>query len=319
MSLASPLALLALALLPLGAAAHVLAHRRRRRYALRFPAADVVAAILPSTAAWRRWLPAALLATAAGALVFALARPQVTVAVPIERASVVLVTDASRSMLATDVEPSRLLAAQRAAERFLDRVPDRLQVGLVGFSTAPHTVLEPTTRREQVRAALLALAADGGTATGDALAVALERLAEQRGADGRRAPAAIVLLSDGKATDGEDPVAVARRAGAARVPVYTVALGTPDGELETTAPDGTVKREPVPPDTLTLQEIARETGGRYYTAADGERLTEIYRGLGTRLSSRREKQEVTAAFAGGGLVLLLAGMTAAMVRGGRLP
>jgi Ca-activated chloride channel family protein len=315
MSLASPLALLALALLPLGAAAHVLAHRRRRRYALRFPAADVVAAILPSTAAWRRWLPAALLATAAGALVFALARPQVTVAVPIERASVVLVTDASRSMLATDVEPSRLLAAQRAAERFLDRVPDRLQVGLVGFSTAPHTVLEPTTRREQVRAALLALAADGGTATGDALAVALERLAEQRGADGRRAPAAIVLLSDGKATDGEDPVAVARRAGAARVPVYTVALGTPDGVVPGGPFGGYTS---VPPDPEAMRAIAAASGGQSFEVDDAGELDRVYERLGSEVGTRPERREVTAGFAALGLALLGAAVATAVRWRGRI-
>jgi Ca-activated chloride channel family protein len=75
----------------------------------------------------------------------------------------------------------------------------------------------------------------------------------------------------------------------------------------------------VPPDTETLQEIARTTGGRFYEAADARRLSDIYRNLGTRFSTRKEKQEVTAAFAGGGFVLLLAGMVVAMARGGRLP
>jgi Ca-activated chloride channel family protein len=308
MSLASPLALLALALLPLGAAAQALARRRRRRYALRFPAVDVVAAILPSTPTWRRWVPGALLATAATALVVALARPQVTVAVPVERASVALVTDASRSMLATDVEPSRLLAAQRAAERFLDRVPDRLQVGLVGFSTAPHTVLEPTTQHERVRAALLGLAADGGTATGDALAVALERLAEQRGAGGRRAPAAIVLLSDGKATAGEDPVAVARRAAAARVPIYTVALGTPDGVV----PGGPFGDRPVPPDPEAMRAIAAASRGQAFEVDAADELDRVYERLGSEVGTRPERREVTAGFAAAGLVLLGAAVATAV-------
>jgi Ca-activated chloride channel family protein len=87
----------------------------------------------------------------------------------------------------------------------------------------------------------------------------------------------------------------------------------------TTAPDGTTKREPVPPDTLTLQEIARETGGRYFNAPDARRLESIYAGIGTRLSTRPEQQEVTAAFAGAGLLLLLCGMGVSLVRGGRLP
>jgi Ca-activated chloride channel family protein len=136
----------------------------------------------------------------------------------------------------------------------------------------------------------------------------------------QRLPAAIVLLSDGANTAGEeDPITVAERARRFRIPVYTVALGTQQGYIEHTRKDGTVWQEPVPPDTTTLQEIARETRGRFYEAVDARRLTDIYRGLGTRLATRQEKQEVTAAFAGGALALLVFGMVAAMARGGRLP
>jgi Ca-activated chloride channel family protein len=103
------------------------------------------------------------------------------------------------------------------------------------------------------------------------------------------------------------------------VRIYTVALGTSAGVLETRQPDGSVRTEKVPPDTLTLQEIARETGGRYFSAADLPKLEAVYTGLATRLSTRQEKQEVTAAFAGGGLVLLLGGLALSLLRGGRLP
>ena len=136
----------------------------------------------------------------------------------------------------------------------------------------------------------------------------------------QRLPAALVLLSDGANTAGtQDPITVAERARRLRIPVYTVALGTEQGFIEHTRRDGTTWRESVPPDTTTLQEIARETRGRYYEAVDAQELTDIYRGLGTRLAVRREKQEVTAAFAGGALALLVFGMAAAMARGGRLP
>src|SRR5262249_25243411 len=152
----------------------------------------------------------------------ALARPEATVAVPIEKASVMLVTDTSGSMMATDVQPSRLAAAQASANHFLQKVPGQLQVGLVAFADGPHTVLRPTQDREQIETALNALQADGGTATGDALASALAALKGQK-------PAAIVLLSDGASKTGQDPTAVAQQAKAQHIPIYTVALGTPDG------------------------------------------------------------------------------------------
>jgi Ca-activated chloride channel family protein len=135
----------------------------------------------------------------------------------------------------------------------------------------------------------------------------------------RRLPAAIVLLSDGANTRGEDPIDVAQRAKKAGIKIYAVALGTPGGILETPRPDGSIKRENVPPDTLTLHEIARETGGRYFNAPDAAKLDSIYKGLATRFATRIEKQEVTAAFAGGALVLLLGGLALSLLRGGRLP
>ena len=174
-----------------------------------------------------------------------------------------------------------------------------------------------------MRAGLDGLKFAGKTAMGDGLALGLEAartpVANELGVP-QRLPAALVLLSDGANTAGEeDPITVAERARRLRIPVYTVALGTQEGFITHTRDDGTTWREPVPPDTATLQEIARETRGRFYQAADVERLQEIYAGLGTRFATRRVKQEVTAAFAGGGLALLVFGMVAAMARGGRLP
>ena len=99
----------------------------------------------------------------------------------------------------------------------------------------------------------------------------------------------------------------------------TAATGTPEGTLETTRPDGTVRSEKVPPDTLTLQEIARDTGGRYFNAPDADQLEAVYSGLATRFATVHEKQEMTATFAGAGLVLLLGGLAFSLLRGGRLP
>ena len=234
MSFQAPLFLLGLAVVPLALAALALARRRPARYAVRFPALPTLAAVAPRGPRWRRIVPPALLCLALSGLALALARPETTVAVPIEQASVVLVTDTSGSMNATDVQPSRLDAAKDAADRFLDKVPDRLRVGLVAFSDAPHTVLRPAVEREPVRSAVDGLTAEGGTATGDALDSALRALGT-RGEDAP--PAAIVLLSDGANQSGRDPAAVAREAARAGVPIYTVALGTPDGQVEAERPD----------------------------------------------------------------------------------
>jgi Ca-activated chloride channel family protein len=165
MSFQAPIFLLGLALVPLAIAAALLARRRPARYAVRFPALPTLAAAVPRGPRWRALLPPALLCLALAGLAMALARPEATVAVPVEQASVMLVTDTSGSMNATDVRPSRLAAARDAGERFLDNVPDELQVGLVAFADAPTGVLRPTDDREAVRAALARLTAGGGTAT----------------------------------------------------------------------------------------------------------------------------------------------------------
>jgi Ca-activated chloride channel family protein len=302
MSFASPLGLLALLVLPAGALLYVAARRRRRRHALRFPATATVAAVVPAVNPWRRRVPLALLALAAATLALALGRPQTTVAVPVENASVVLVIDGSRSMLSQDVQPTRIDAARRAALRFVDRVPARLQLGLIAYNTVPYLTEGPTLEHDRVRSAITTIQADGGTATGDALAEALKRLRQRRNADGDRAPAAIVLLSDGKSTDGQDPVSVARQAGRLHIPISTVALGTSEGMLPN-GPFGIPMS--VPPDPETLRQIADASGGRAFKVDQADELDQIYERLGSQLGTRRQEREVTAAFAGAGLLLLL--------------
>jgi Ca-activated chloride channel family protein len=307
-SFSSPGWFAALALVPLGFLLYALARRRRRRWAVRFPAVATVAAVAPRPSAWRRRIPALLLALAVVALVGALARPQSTVAVPVERATVIMIMDGSRSMQAVDVEPSRISAAKAAGRSFLDRVPDRLRIGFVGYSQAPTIVQRPTTEHAAVRTALDNLVADGGTATGEAIDAALNTLTE-RGQRGR-APAAIVLLSDGKSTDGRDPVEIARRARRMRVPIFTVALGTEDGIV----PGGPYGQPlPVPPDPETMRRIAEVSGGRAYEIDEGDALERVYESLGSRIGTRDVKREVSASFALGGL-LLLAGAAGLAVR-----
>jgi Ca-activated chloride channel family protein len=315
-SFREPLLLAGLVLVPLALAAYLLAQRRRRRYAVRYTNLDLLVAAAGRD--WLRHLPAALVLLAVAALVTALARPERVVADERRQATVVMVTDTSGSMKATDVAPDRLTAAKSAARTLTKELPDDFKLGLVTFGSTAEQLVAPTTDKSEVTRTIDSLEVAGATAMGDGLSLALDAAQAAIPAD-IRPPAAIVLLSDGASTRGQDPITVAERARKARIRVYTVALGTQDGVLETQDAQGNPKREPVPPDTATLQEIARETGGRFYAAPDAPRLQEVYAGLGTRFSRLQVKQEVTAAFAGGALLLLLAGAGTSLARGGRLP
>jgi Ca-activated chloride channel family protein len=304
-SFAEPLLLLGLLLVPLAVLAYLGSERRRRVAAAAFAAPAVAGSVAPHTPGWRRHAPLVIYAVALALLVLALARPQATVAVNVERASIMLATDYSGSMQATDVAPNRLQAARAAAERFLDKVPKAVRVGLVTFNHAARTVQTPTTDRAAVRDGLNALRPSGGTASGEALDAALTALQSQTDANGARVPAAVILLSDGKSTRGRPPEAIAQRAKRLRIPVYTVALGTPTGTIKVQRGDSTVT-EPVPPDVTSLREVARISGGQAFSAQDGDAVSAAYEKLGSRLGKRHEKREVTAGFAGGAFALLAA-------------
>jgi Ca-activated chloride channel family protein len=313
---AHPLFLLALLGVPLLVAAQMASRRRARRYAVRFtalPALRAAAAAAPR--GWMRHVPAALLLLSLSALVFALAKPQRTVAVPIDRGSIMLVTDHSRSMQATDVAPDRLSAAQAAARKFLSQVPSAVRVGVVAYSNAPDAVQAPTSDHAEARRVIDAQVADGATASGDALQVALDTLGADK-QNGKTPPAAIVLLSDGKTTTGRDPIEVARTAGKLHIPIFTVALGTADA----TVPNpGFGPPLPVPPDPESLAQIAQASGGRAFTAEDSSRLASIYKALGSQLGTKDVQREVTSSFVLMGMGLLLAGAALSVRSRARLP
>jgi Ca-activated chloride channel family protein len=221
-------------------------------------------------------------------------------------------------MQATDVKPDRLSAARDAARTLVRSLPEEFRLGVISFNTRAEQVSEPTTDRAQVLRALDELEIEGATAMGDGLRLGVNAIrAPVTGTDGRpqQLPGAIVLLSDGASTKGEDPRKVAVEARRRKIPIYAVALGTPNGMLR--QPGG--KRTPVPPDTATLESISRSTGGRFFTAPTVRDLEAVYANLGRGLAKRKDKQEITAAFAGGGLALLLAGLVTGLLRNGRLP
>jgi len=316
MSFREPLLLAGLVVVPLALLAYWRAQRRRRRYAIRYPAVDVLASVAGH--ARGRHLPALLALLALAALAIALARPERTVAVEQRQGTVMLVHDTSGSMQATDVAPDRLSAAREAARALVRTLPEEFRLGVISFNTRVEQVSEPTTDRAQVLRALEALEVEGGTSMGDGLRMGIEAIrAPVIGTDGKpkRLPGAIVLLSDGASTKGEDPRRVAEAARRFKIPIYAVALGTQGGRLK--QPDGSMS--PVPPDVATLESIARATGGRFFTAPTERDLEAVYVNLGRGFATREEKREVTAAFAGGALALLLAGMVTGLVRTGRLP
>jgi Ca-activated chloride channel family protein len=308
MSFTSPLWLLALALVPVAILLYGRARRRVRRYAIRFPAVSTARAAVTATPSWERHLPAALALAAVVALVVALARPQMSYSAPVNEGSIMLVTDHSGSMAATDVTPTRLAAAVAAANRFIDQIPGSVRLGAIGFSTSPDDVQGPAANHAAARAIINAQSAGGGTDTGGALELALQLL---HGSSAHHAPSEIVLLSDGAANLGPSPVTVAQLARREHIPIFTVALGTPNGVLQNPGPFAAPV--PVPPDPQLMTQIAATSGGRAFSAQSSDELSSIYKDLGTRLGSVTRHREITALFAIAGLVLL-AGAAGASVR-----
>jgi Ca-activated chloride channel homolog len=320
MSFGAPLFLLGLALVPLALwlyAGHV---RRRRSQAARFANPALMPVVAPRRPGWRAHAPIALYGVALTALLVGLARPQTTVAVPVEQATIMLTTDISGSMTARDVQPDRLTAARDAARGLVERLPRGARAGLVAFNHQARIAQSPTADHALVAERIDALRPSGGTATGDGLTAALNALRAATPPGGRRPPAAILLLSDGESTRGRDELDAAREAARRRVPVYTVALGTPNGTIQVERPSGNGSyTQRVPPDREAMRQIARITKGRAFSTADAGELDQIYERLGSQVSMKDERREVTAAFAGGALLLLLAGAAMSLRWFGRLP
>lgn len=306
------------------------------RYAIRFTNLDVLAGVVGDRYR-RRFVPLALFLLALAALCIGMARPQHTTLVPRDRATVILVLDVSRSMQAKDVKPNRIGAAAAAVRTFLDRVPDRLQVGLIAFAGDPAVANPPTTNHDLVRKSLDTIEwfpSFGGTAIGDALAAAV-KLGQQAvsGESGNlasvttaapntqtRGLVSILFLSDGAQTRGDlEPLAGADLAKEAGIPVYTVALGTPGGTLDFggaypgSPPPFGGRRVPVPPDPDTLRAIADRTGGEFFAAQSAKSLQSAYGKLGSSLGRKPGKSEITYVFlAAAALLLVAAGLLSAL-------
>lgn len=296
---------------------YILVQYRRKSYAIRFTNLDLLASIAPKRPGWRRHVPAGIYLLALAALVLGFARPTTQRRVPRERATIIMAIDTSLSMMATDVAPSRIEAAKSAAKDFVEILPPKINLGLVTFNGNASLKVAPTTDRDAVKRAIDGIQLGERTAIGEAIFTSLEAIASVP-TDGNEtpAPARIVLMSDGETTWGRNDAEASNAALEADVPVSTIAFGTDDGSI--TLP-GEPYPIPVPVNHDALKAIATDTDGRFYSAATGKQLRDVYENIGSSIGYTTEPREITDLVAAGALVILVIGGGLSLVWFNRLP
>jgi Ca-activated chloride channel family protein len=305
----------ALLLVPLlFAALYVVRQRRRRAYVVRFTDPDLIDAVAPRRPGRRRHLVAAVYLASTALLVIAAARPALATEVANEP-TVVLAFDTSLSMEATDVSPSRIVAAREAAHRFIEVVPAGVRVGLVAFDETARVVIPPTTSKVVLDRAIDRLSLGQGTAIGEAIYTSLDLLASDAPADAKdEASGSIVLMSDGDTTTGRSEDEAARDAGRRGVKVSTIAFGT-DG--------GTVVVDflpvPVPVDREALRDIAETTGGKAFEAESADEIVSVFEDIGEGVGTRTEPREITDSLALAALVAAAVAAAGSLAWFARIP
>jgi Ca-activated chloride channel homolog len=302
--------------------AYIVGQRIRQKYALRFTSVDLLASVAPRRPGWQRHISAALMLLALLFLVVGFARPTRTVKIAKERGTIILTIDTSSSMASTDVPPSRLEAAKEAAKRFVDRLPPGLQVGLLSFDSSVTLRVPPTSDHPTVDAAIDSLEFNGGTATGSAIKASLDAIkALPVDAKGKTPGAAIVLMSDGTPTigdQGESPAQTVEKETAAAkdagVPIDTIAFGTPGGVI-----DRQGEQIPVPADPEAMKQIANGSHGKSFTAQTVDQLNSVYDQIRRTVGYDTKQQDVTGWFTGIALVVALLTAVAALVWVQRIP
>jgi Ca-activated chloride channel family protein len=313
----SPGRLWILVVIPLLVAAYVFASRRKNRRGMRFTNTSMLAVVVPKQSQWRRHVAVALSILSLVTLTAAFARPKTVINVPRERATVVLVIDASLSMQATDVKPTRLDAAKAAAVSFVSSLPEKYNVSVVSMAGSASVLVPPTLAHDTVENAINGIQLQDSTAIGEGIVTGLRALS-QAPKDPQNpdsvAPGAIVLLSDGTNTVGRAPQQAAAEARDAKVPVYTIAYGTENGYVDL---DG--KRELVPVDHQEMQDVANLSGGKYFSADSASELKEVYQNIGSEVGYEKADREVTSRFAGYGLAFAVLAALGAISLGARWP
>ena len=302
---------------------YVIAQFARQKRILRFANMELLESVAPKRPTRWRHLPAILLVASLVLLTIAMAGPTNDVRIPRNRAVVMLTIDVSQSMRATDVEPSRLAAAQEAAKQFADQLTPGINLGLIAYAGTATVLVSPTTNREATKIAIDKLQLADRTATGEAIFTSLQAIATVGaviGGGDTPPPARIVLMSDGKETVPSNPdnpkgaFTAARTAKDQGVPISTVSFGTPYGYV-----DINDQRQPVPVDDAMLKKIAELSGGSSYTASSLEQLKEVFTSLQDQIGYETIKGDASTGWLRlGSLVLALAALAAVLINR-RLP
>ncbi|BBY61260.1 VWA domain-containing protein [Mycolicibacterium sarraceniae] len=302
---------------------YVVVQYARQKRVLRFANMELLETVAPKRPNKWRHLSAILLIASLVLLTIAMAGPTHDVRIPRNRAVVMLTIDVSQSMRATDVEPSRLVAAQEAAKQFADQLTPGINLGLIAYAGTATVLVSPTTNREATKNAIAKLQLADRTATGEAIFTSLQAIATVGaviGGGDTPPPARIVLMSDGKETVPSNPdnpkgaFTAARTAKDQGVPISTVSFGTPYGFVEIND-----QRQPVPVDDEMLKKIADLSGGNAYTASSLQQLKEVFTSLQDQIGYETTKGEASTGWLRlGALVLALAALTALLINR-RLP
>ena len=300
----SPEFLWLLLALPAIAATYLLVLKRKKRSALRYANLELVKEAMGKGLWWRRHLPPAILFAALAAMLTAIARPSAVITLPTHHETVILAIDVSGSMRASDVQPSRIEAAQAAARAFIAQQPRSTRIGVVAFAGSAALVQAPTSNRQDLRAAIDQLQLQHATAVGSGILVSLKALFPQQDFDLKKKPegkparpgsyasGAVILLTDGQTTAGPDPVEAARVAADHGVRVYTVGVGTDSGQILTG--EGWSMR--VRLDEEALKAIADLTRAEYFYAGSAGDLKKIYESLRAKMVMETKESEITALF-----------------------
>lgn len=305
------------------AVGYVVVQRGRRKHVLRFTNLELLERVAPKQPGRLRHLPTALVLCGLLLLTVALAGPTTDKRVPRNRATVILVIDVSLSMKATDVEPTRLAAAQEAAKSFADGLTPGINLGLVAFAGTASVLVSPTTNRNETKTAIDHLTLAERTATGEAIFTSLqsiETLGAVLGGGDQAPPARIVLLSDGKQTvpdfetDPRGSYTAAQLAKEKGVPISTISFGTRYGTV-----DIEDDRIAVPVDDPSLREIARLSGGSFFTASSLEELRKVYDTLEEQIGFETTRGDASRPWLVLGVLCTAAGLATALVLRQRLP
>ncbi len=328
-----------LALLPLLVLLYLWLMRRRRAQTLRYASLSLVKEAMGKGPGFKRHIPPVFFLLALATMLLASARPMAVVTLPLQQETIILAMDVSGSMRATDVKPNRLVASQNAAKAFLTELPRQVRVGIVAFAGTAQVVQPPTLSREDLNTAIDKFQMQRATAIGSAIVISLAELFPDQGieldalvrgsnrlrgqpidtapkndikpfvpvAPGSYGSAAIILLTDGQRTTGIDTLEAAKMAADRGVRIYTVGVGTVDGE--TIGFEGWSMR--VRLDEETLKKVALQTQGEYFYAGTAESLKKVYESLSSRLTVEKKETEVSGllALVAAALALLSAGLS----------